>query len=234
MSGGATWAVVPVKRLDAAKRRLAGALDLEGRRGLMRAMLADVLDALAVAPGLDGVAVMSRDPWVARQARERGARLLHDTEVGLNAAVTEAARVLAGDGCATLLVVPADVPLATPEEIAEVLGARRRAPALTLVPDRHRVGTNAMACAPPGSIAPRFGGRSLERHLEGARRSRVPVSVLDLPGLGLDIDTPDDLMALRRRPGKTRTQAFLRDRPDLAQPPVGLTCVSEPALGGEG
>jgi len=231
MTGGTTWAVVPVKHLDAAKRRLAGTLDLAGRHRLMRAMLADVLDTLAAAPGLDGVAVMSRDRLVARQARAQGVRLLRETGDGLNPAVTEAARVLAGEGCCTLLVVPADVPLATPGEIAEILGAPRAAPALTLVPDRHGVGTNAMACTPPAAVAPHFGGRSLERHLAAARRAGIPVSVLELPGLGLDLDTPDDLLALGGRPGTTRTQSFLRD---LDRSPAGLTCIAEPVVGGEG
>ncbi len=234
MTDGGTWAVVPVKSLDAAKRRLAGTLDLAGRRGLMRAMLADVLEALAATPGLDGVAVISRDRRVARAARAQGARALPETGAGLNAAVAEAARVLAGEGCATMLVVAADVPLARPKEIVEILGARRPAPALTLVPDRHRIGTNALACTPPAVVAPGFGGRSLERHLETARRAGIPVSVLELPGLGLDLDTPDDLLALRQRPGATRTQAFLREVMDVTSLQACLTPVVEPALGGKG
>ena len=61
MTRDATWAVVPVKPLEAAKRRLAGALDPAARRGLSLAMLADVLDALDATAGLDGAAVVSRD-----------------------------------------------------------------------------------------------------------------------------------------------------------------------------
>ncbi len=234
MTGGTIWAVVPVKSLDAGKRRLAGALDLAGRRSLMRVMLADVLDTLAATPGLDAVAVISRDRRVARQARAQGARMMLETGVGLNAAVTEAARVLAGEGCATMLVVPADVPLAKPEEIAEIVGARRPAPALTLVPDRHGIGTNALACTPPAAVTPRFGKRSLERHQETAHRAGIPVSVLELPGLGLDLDTPDDLAALRQRPGTTRTQAFLRKVMDVASLQACLTPFAEPVVGDEG
>ena len=233
MTGGTAWALVPVKNLDAAKRRLAGALDCAGRHGLMRAMLADVLDTLMAAPGLDGVAVISRDKAVARRAGAQGVRVLPETGVGLNPAVAEAARVLAGEGCATMLVVAADVPLARPEEIAEILGARRTAPGLILVPDRHGIGTNALACTPPAACRPGFGGRSLERHLETAHRAGIPVSVLELPGLGLDLDTPDDLAVLRQRPGTTRTQAFLRDLPEPVAS-AGLTCIAEPVVGGEG
>ncbi len=205
-----TWAVVPVKRLDAAKRRLVGALDPAARRGLSLAMLADVLDALAATPGLDSTAVVSRDGDVAALARRRGLRVIPETGAGLNAAVAQAGNVLSAEGCARLLVMPADLPLAAPEEIAAVLAALPEAPGLTLVPDRHGVGTNALACAPPDAVAPSFGAGSFARHLEAARDAGIPATVLRLPGLGLDIDTPEDLRALTETPGATWTHAALR------------------------
>ena len=219
MTRGATWAVVPVKELETAKQRLTGALDLAARRGLLLAMLADVLDALAGVPALDGVALISRDAHITELARDRNCRPLQETGVGLNAAVTEAARVLTAEGCAAMLVVPVDVPLVSPAEIARILETQGSAPALTLVPDRHRAGTNALACSPPGVITPRFGAESFARHLAVARDAGIDATVLRLPGLGLDIDTPDDLDAFAGRPGSTRTHAFLhveRSMPPLA------------------
>lgn len=217
MTRGATWAVVPVKDLDRAKRRLADALDLATRRGLSLAMLSDVLDSLAGVPVLDGVALVSRDAGATDLARKRGTRVIRETGTGLNAAVAEAARVLTAEDCATMLVVPADVPLASSAEIAAILGAQGGAPAITLVPDRKGIGTNALACAPPDAISPCFGGRSFKRHLEAARDAGVPATALSLPGLGLDLDTPDDLLALSRRPGSTRTHTYLRDILELGQ-----------------
>ncbi|MCH6587305.1 MAG: NTP transferase domain-containing protein [Proteobacteria bacterium] len=128
MTRDATWAVVPVKPLEAAKRRLAGALDPAARRGLSLAMLADVLDALAAAPGLDGIAVVSRDARVMEFTRRRGHRVIEETGADLNAAVAQAANVLSAEGFARLLVMPADLPLAGPEEIAQAkarLGAAK-------------------------------------------------------------------------------------------------------------
>ena len=229
MTRDATWAVVPVKPLEAAKRRLAGALDPAARRGLSLAMLADVLDALDATPGLDGIAVVSRDADVAELARRRGLRVIPETGAGLNAAVAQAANVLSAnvlsaEGCARLLVMPADLPLAAPEEIAQILAALPEAPGLTLVPDRHGVGTNALACTPPDAVAPSFGAGSFARHLEAARNAGIPATVLRLPGLGLDIDTPEDLRALTEMPGATWTHAALR----AARSPAPL------AVGGAG
>ena len=206
----ATWALVPVKDLKRAKRRLAGALDPAARRGLSLAMLADVLDALDATPGLDGTAVVSRDADVTELARRRGLRVIPETGAGLNAAVTQAANALSAEGCARLLVMPADLPLAGPEEIAQVLAALLEAPGLTLVPDRHGVGTNGFLCSPPNAIAPSFGADSFARHLEAARDAGIPATVLRLPGLGLDIDTPEDLRAFKETPGATWTHAALR------------------------
>jgi 2-phospho-L-lactate guanylyltransferase len=205
-----TWAVVPVKDLERAKRRLAGALDPAARRGLSLAMLADVLDALDATPGLDGIAVVSRDADVTALARRRGLRVIPEAGAGLNAAVAQAGNVLSAEGCARLLVMPADLPLAAPEEIAAVLAALPEAPGLALVPDRHGVGTNALACTPPDAVAPSFGAGSFARHLEAARDAGVPATVLRLPGLGLDIDTPEDLRAFMETPGATWTHAALR------------------------
>ncbi len=228
MTGDATWAVVPVKDLERAKRRLAGTLDPAARRGLSLAMLADVLDALDATPGFDGAAVVSRDADVVELARRRGLRVIPETGAGLNAAVAQAANVLSADvlsaeGCARLLVMPADLPLAAPEEIAAVLAALPEAPGLTLVPDRHGVGTNGFLCSPPNAVAPSFGEGSFARHLEAARNAGIPATVLRLPGLGLDIDTPEDLRAFMETPGATWTHAVLRAARSAAPLAVGGT-----------
>lgn len=211
MTGDATWAVVPVKDLVRAKQRLLGALAPPARRGLSLAMLADVLDALDATPRLAGIALIGRDATVAKLARRRGLRVIPETGAGLNAAITQAAKTLSAEGCARLLVIPADVPRVGPEEIAQILAVLHAAPGLALVPDRHGTGTNAFACSPPGAVAPRFGEDSFARHLAAARDARIPATVLRLPGLGLDIDTPDDLATFADRPGSTRTDAFLAD-----------------------
>ncbi len=217
----ATWAVVPVKDLERAKRRLAGALDPAARRGLSLAMLADVLDALDATPGLDGAAVVSRDTDVTALARRRGLRVIREMGAGLNAAVVQAANVLSAEGCARLLVMPADLPLAGPEEIAQILAAPPEAPGLALVPDRHGVGTNGFLCSPPDAVAPSFGADSFARHLEAARNAGIPATVLRLPGLGLDIDTPEDLRALMETPGATWAHAALRAARSAAPLAVG-------------
>src|SRR5438132_888448 len=68
--------------------------------------------------------------------------------------------------------------------------------------------------AAPGAIQPSFGPGSFARHAARARATGAAVRVADVPTLGLDVDTPDDLAALhaalgRRRHGAARTRAVL-------------------------
>jgi len=67
---------------------------------------------------------------------------------------------------------------------------------VTIVPDRHGTGTNALLLSPPDAIDPSFGPGSRDRHVAAAERAGVPHRVQEVPGLALDVDTPGDLAAL--------------------------------------
>ncbi len=206
------WAILPVKNLDAAKQRLVDVLSPAERRLLLRAMLEDVLATLSHVATLDGVAVVSRDPVAASLARSYGALLMMEAENrGQSAAVSMAAVRLAAEGVDGMITVPADVPLATPAEIGEVLAVHGPALALTIVPARDENGSNCVACSPTDCIPFRFGDGSFSAHLEEARCQGITPRVLHLPGLGLDVDTPADLGVLLDRPGDTRTHAYLAE-----------------------
>ncbi len=210
MTRADTVAVVPVKNLATAKRRLKGVLGSGDRRRLSLAMLSNVLMTLKEVDILDAIAVISRDPGAIDLARTLRVRVLREMTTGLNAAVAEAARILSADGYSTLLVVPADVPLGTPAEVTLILQAQLDGSSVTLVPDRSGTGTNALACSPPGAIAPCFGESSLANHLNAAQRAGLASRVLPLSGLALDVDTPDDLVALMARLPRNGTHDALR------------------------
>ena len=204
------WAVVPIKLLNAAKQRLAHALEQPDRRRLMLAMAEDVLAALAGVSSLGGVAVVSGDPEVVALARRFGFRHVPEPEAcGHTAAVAHAATLLAGEGALGMLTLPGDVPLVTAAEIGVVLAAHGGARSVTLVPAHDRRGTNCAVCSPPTVIPLRFGKASFSPHVAAARACGVAPRVLALPGLGLDIDTPDDLEMLLNCPAPTRTHAVL-------------------------
>jgi 2-phospho-L-lactate guanylyltransferase len=190
-------AVLPVKRFDAAKQRLAAGMDGEHRRRLVEAMAADVLEAIGEARTIERTIVVSDEPAAQRLAAEAGAEVLADPGGGhVEAALAGiAAAEAAGAGCVVL--VPGDCPLLDPHELDRLLtGVPERY--VGIVPDRHGTGTNALVLSPPSAIVPAFGEGSRARHVAAAREAGVPFGVEELASLGLDLDTPADLIALTR------------------------------------
>ena len=205
----AIWAVVPVKSTGNAKQRLAAALPQTQRSALALAMLEDVLEALANARGLAGIMVVTIDPTARELAQRYGAQISADQATeGHTTAVLGAARALAARGDA-MLTIPGDVPLVTSEEIERVIAEHRRGRRFVIVPARDELGSNTILAAPADAVPLRFGDNSFFPHLTAARACGIEPVVLPLPGIGLDIDTPEDLVAFLARPSRTRTRALL-------------------------
>ncbi|HJU18609.1 MAG TPA: 2-phospho-L-lactate guanylyltransferase [Stellaceae bacterium] len=206
------WAVVPVKELGRAKERLSPLLTPALRQELMLAMLEDVFAALAATPQLAGLVVVTIDPQAAGLAGRYGARLLETgARDGHTGAVAAAARLLEAEGRAGLLTLPGDVPLVTSAEIADLIAAHRPAPAFTIAPSHDERGSNAVICSPPLAVPLRFGMDSFFPHLRAAEACGIRPTVRRLPGLALDIDTPQDLAAFAALPLHSRARALLAE-----------------------
>jgi 2-phospho-L-lactate/phosphoenolpyruvate guanylyltransferase len=205
----ALWAVVPVKELALAKQRLGLRLAPALRRALMLAMVEDVLAALAKAPELAGIAVVTADPDAASLVVRFGAEVWdEDSRAGHSEAVAAAARRLAREG-RSMLTVPADIPLVATDDIARLAAAAAAAPAFVIAPSRDKRGSNAVLCAPADCVPLRFGEGSFFPHLAAARERGIAPAILDLPRVALDIDTGDDLDFFLAQRSDTRAHAAL-------------------------
>jgi 2-phospho-L-lactate guanylyltransferase len=206
------WAVVPIKATADAKQRLGDAVAPALRPKLALAMAEDVLAALAASPGLTGLIVVTIDEAAAALAARYGAHVFADgARDGQTGAVAAAARRLARDGRGAMLTIPGDVPLVTPEEIAQIVAAHDRTPDFVIVPAHDARGSNAILCSPPDAVPLKFGDDSFFPHLDAARRAGLEPKILRLPGLGLDIDNPADLAAFMKIPSNTRARALLQE-----------------------
>lgn len=203
-------AAVPVKDLVNAKQRLVSALSPRERRELARAMLEDVLEAMVAAlPG--SVLVITTDPEVQALARAGRAECLTESaNRGHTAAVAFAQREAAARGAARFLTLPGDVPCVTPDEVSAVCRALDHGPGVVFVPSRSGLGTNAALLAPPDAMPLTFGEPSFANHLAAARSAGLSPRVLHLPGIGLDVDAPDDLPLLLTHGPATRSGRLLR------------------------
>jgi 2-phospho-L-lactate guanylyltransferase len=202
--------VIPVKDLANAKQRLAAVLSAAERRALFRAMLEDVLSALATSRGVAGVLMVTRDPEAGALAARHDVRVLvEQANRGHTAASRLGAKTLAREGAVGMLQLPADLPLVTAADIEALLLAHGAAPAVTLAPSRDRRGSNAVACSPPDLLPLRFGDDSFFPHLERARKLGIEPRIVERQGLALDVDTPADLAAFLAAPSLTRAYAYL-------------------------
>jgi 2-phospho-L-lactate guanylyltransferase len=202
-----TLAILPVKGFERAKQRLRDRVPDGPRAGLAEAMVTDVLAALERVDGLDGVIVVTGEPIAAVLAHAAGAEVVHDAaEAGQSAATTLGIARALERGADRVLLVPGDCPALDPAELDALLAL---GDGVVIVPDRHGSGTNALLLRPPAAIAPSFGPGSRERHETAARAAGVAWRVLDVPSLGMDADTPEDLATLEasgRIGATTRTE----------------------------
>lgn len=205
------WALVPVKALSVGKSRLDAVLSSDQRAALVKAMLADVLSALNACAVVTRPFVATSDPHIDRIARSFGAEVLRETVVGgYCRSVKDSALRLEELGAKRLLIIPADVPLIDPAEIAEIVLASERNPSVALVPAMADGGTNAICAFPPNVIDFRFGDQSFKAHCAAAREVGIAPRILELPGAALDIDRPADLRELANARKVSRSGTYAR------------------------
>jgi 2-phospho-L-lactate/phosphoenolpyruvate guanylyltransferase len=191
-----TVGILPVKRLDAAYSRLAGVLEPDQRSRLAEATFLDALGKLRQCRRLDEIVVVTADASVARHTRWLGSQLIEQSEDSGHSQAAEAGVSAALElGADRVAIVPTDCPLMDPAQIDDRLGRTPRA--ALIVPDRHGTGTNALVLSPPDAFQPAFGPDSSARHISRARAAGISFAYEELDSLALDLDTPEDMRALR-------------------------------------
>jgi 2-phospho-L-lactate guanylyltransferase len=187
----AAHVLIPVKRLDDAKSRLAEVLTAEERSALMLELL-DVVLAAAVEAEVGPITVVSREP-----VAPDGVARFDDRGLAWNDALAAAMREVVSEPVAA--VVSADLPRVTAEEIRALVAA---------TPDRGMAiaraldgGTNAVSMRPAGAVMTHFGEPlSAAVHAQATAAAGLAARILDFPGLAFDVDTPADLAQLRSVP----------------------------------
>jgi len=193
------WAIVPVKPLRRGKSRLAGLLSEDERTELNRKLLRHTLKTLCDLKELEEVLVISRDQQALTLARSCGARtVLEDGQPELNTALKRATVIAQVYATRGVLVLPADLPLITREDVLTLIAHADDPPVVVISPDRHNTGTNALLISPSGLIEYDFGVNSFQRHCQRVQVSGSRLEIVNLPNLGLDLDIPEDLELVRK------------------------------------
>lgn len=181
--------VIPVKSFTVAKGRLAGALTPTERETLARDCAHTVVRAGAPWP----VYVVCESDDIERWARSVGAVTVRATHAGLDAAVADGVNAAIAAGHEHVVVAHGDLPLARTFSHLVV------ADAVTIVPDRHRDGTNVLSFPTTVDFPTAYGPDSFSAHCRIVEQLGLTLNVVDDDELALDLDTVDDLHELRRR-----------------------------------
>lgn len=204
----ADWvAVIPAKRLGAAKSRLRGAVDASRHEELALAMVQDTVDAVRACPEVAAVLLVTDEPVLSAAAAALDSRVVPDPGAGLNAALSFGA-----DDCAGLrrrrVVLTGDLPALRPDDLGTALRAAAAAgDRRSFVRDATGIGT-VLLTAPPGrALHPLFGVDSAAAHAGSGAHELTG----DWPGLRRDVDTADDLRAVLELGAGPRTRAVARD-----------------------
>ncbi len=201
-----TIAILPIKQFELAKQRLSENVDQKLRRKLAEAMFTDVLGQIGLVSLINRVIVVTSDKRAAELAMATDAEVVHDPEQqGQSQAVQLGVQRALELGAQRVLLISGDCPVINEHELSDLLAGATQStgtkstqrPQVTIVSDRHGDGTNALILDPPTIIPPAFGNGSFARHVALARTAGASVAVVRMRSLEIDLDTPDDIWALR-------------------------------------
>lgn len=194
MTGAPLHILVPCKAFSRGKSRLAPSLSPLHREELCRELLNRAIALARAAAGSDAqITVMSADRAVRKHARTFGCNALADAAPGLNGALAGANIIVPPQ--ARLMVLPIDLPHATPGDLAAALALGEHP---VIAPDVAGTGTNLLILPPAlrGGFRFAFGPGSFARHFAAARAAGHTPAIIERPGLAHDLDLPTDLAAL--------------------------------------
>jgi len=194
------WAIVPVKPLRRGKSRLSTILSEEERNQLNHHLFTHTIEVLKEVDEISDILVVSRDSRVLTHAREMGVRTV--TENGtpeLNNALLRASLFSMAFSTEGVLIVPADLPKLTPEDVVHFLAERTKPPMIVITPDRRQQGTNMLLIDPPDLLTFSFGEESYTQHCNLAKSRGAQVNVHENENIALDLDVPEDYDLLRSK-----------------------------------
>lgn len=186
-------AIVPVKPFSKGKSRLSELFEPEVLYRLNVKLFFRTLQTVMASQAFDEVLVVSSSKRALRWAEQKGAlTLLEQRPRGLNSAVNQAVSVLDSRSLGDLVILPTDLPLMSPQDISQLVALAQNT-GITIVPDRHQAGTNAICMSGGARIAPSFGNNSFQKHCALALAQEYPLTVWMNEHLGHDLDTQTDL-----------------------------------------
>ncbi|MEM3011385.1 MAG: 2-phospho-L-lactate guanylyltransferase [Candidatus Bathyarchaeia archaeon] len=202
-----TYALIPVKELQKAKSRLSPILRQKERKVFCLKMLEDIAKTVRQAKCIEKTFIVSKDEEALSLSLKLQAYPFKETSSGLNQALSEAIQHCIMQGATSILILPADIPLAKPDDINRISLLKKKS-SVVISPSRNENGTNALLLKPPSVLPMFYGKNSFQLFIKEAQKRRLDVHVHRSKGFELDVDTIDDLAELLAAKEKS-SQAYL-------------------------
>ena len=204
----AVCTIIPVKKLADSKKRLSTVFTPQQRAMFTLTMLEDVLKALQTSV-VDKVVVVADDLIVQEIAEKSGAFYRFADGATLNSTIEETTSYCIQKGARSVLVLPADVPLISSEEINRIIQLADDGSSAVVLSPSHDWGTNALYQNPPRLIPACYGPESLLKHIRQAFLKNIGVRIHFSRKLAADIDSAEDLKKLFEIQNTTISKRFL-------------------------
>jgi 2-phospho-L-lactate guanylyltransferase len=164
-------------------------MSADDRRELMLAMLRHVVE-VAVAADVGPVALATSEPSGPELARAMGIGCVSDGGLPWNDGLVHALAQIE-PAPEAVLYLAGDLPLLRADEVRHLVAEAARDG--VTIGRAYDGGTNALVVRPATGLRPTFGhATSSQVHEMAALRARLPIRMVDLPGISLDVDTPAD------------------------------------------
>ena len=196
MSPKGVLVIVPMKPLKLVKSRLAEVLEPHQREALGLGMFDHVVRA-AVGSSATAVWVVGGDDAVKDVSLRIGAQWREDDGKDLNDSLTVTFERAFRAGLAPTYL-PADLPFVSSEDVSNLIEASSDGEYVTLSPAHRDGGTNAIIVPANSEFRPMLGRESFGKHRKQASEKSIALEIFDSAGIGLDLDTPEDLAAFEK------------------------------------
>ncbi len=193
-----TSIILPVKPFDEGKSRLRGVLLAEEVEQFNKKQFEWTLSCAEKVVEKPNIFVISHSHEVLQLSANLG--FVAEEEIGntLNDAVMQGMHAVDDAGGGPVLILPTDLPLLSENDIRALLDCTLEDPEILIVPDRTYSGTNALLLSKPHLIQPEYGSHSFLKHCNQAADRHLNLTIYHNKNIQMDIDTPEDLFALRQ------------------------------------
>ncbi|MEI8023673.1 MAG: 2-phospho-L-lactate guanylyltransferase [Actinomycetota bacterium] len=182
--------IIPIKAFHQAKERLSDLLTPAERFVLAKLCAERVLQASV---GYQ-VFVVCDDEEVAQWARAQNAKIVWQSESGLNNAIKAGVKAVRARNFELAMIVHSDLPLATGfSHLFNDRDLQTLKNSITVVPDRHEDGTNVMIVPTASDFEFAYGRNSFIEHQQNAKNCNLTLRIIHDQFLSVDIDTAQDL-----------------------------------------